>query len=103
MGRQQRQAHDKRVLECLKTVILLAGIDGVKEDRRCRSRAGQLVLNSRVKGVQLGGYRVLSNILVVRRKRIAHQTERTDPDACSDVDITRSGVSSRDLVLGDHK
>jgi hypothetical protein len=43
--------------------------------------------------VELGGYRVLRNVLVVRRKRVAHQTEGADPNPGADVDGARQETS----------
>ena len=49
-----------------------------------------MVLDGGALRVKLGGYRVFGDILVVRRKRIAHQTERADPDPRADIDSTKS-------------
>jgi hypothetical protein len=88
---QQRQAHNERVLDCLKTVILLASIDHKQEDWGGGGGPRQLVLDCGAGRVELGRYRVLGNILVVRRKRIAHQTEGADPNTGADVDGARQG------------
>src|ERR1700709_1859341 len=68
--RQQGQAHDERILEGLQTVIFLAGIHNVEEDWGGRGRACQLILDGGARGVQLWGYCVFRNILIVRRKGV---------------------------------
>lgn len=83
---QKRQAHDKRVLESLKTVILLTSVDNVDKNGRSRSGSCQLVLDGGALRVEFWGYRVFGDILVVRREGIAHQTERADPNPRADID-----------------
>lgn len=99
---QQRQAHDERVLNCLKAVILLASIDHKQEDRGGRGWPRQLVLDCGAGRVELGGYRVLGNILIVRRKRIAHQTEWADPNTGADVDGAKQGYQFTARPGGDN-
>jgi hypothetical protein len=71
IGRQKRQAHDEGVLHSLQTVILLAGIDNKDKNRGSGGGSCQLVLDRRALGVELWGYRVLRDILVMRRERVA--------------------------------
>lgn len=86
IGRQKRQAHDEGILHSLQTVILLAGIDNKDENRGSGGRSCQLVLDRCALGVELWGYRVLCDVLVMRGERVARQTEGTDPDSCADID-----------------
>lgn len=85
IGRQKRQAHDEGILHSLQTIILLAGIDDKDENGGSGGWPCQLVLDCRALGVELWGYRVLCNILVMRRERVARETEGADPDSCADI------------------
>lgn len=86
IGRQKRQAHNEGILHSLQTVILLASVHDKDEDRGSGGGSCQLVLNRRALGVELWGYRILRDILVMRRKRVAGQTEGADPASCADID-----------------
>lgn len=90
--RQKRQAHDERVLERLQAVILLASVHDIHKDRG-GGRSSQLILDRSTRRVELGGYRVLRDVLVVRREGVTHQTEGTNPDPRADVDGANTMVN----------
>lgn len=53
-----------------------------------------MVFDRRALGVELWGYRVLGNILIMRRKRVTRETEWANPDSCADIDSARSRSAS---------
>lgn len=85
--RQQRQAHNQGILQGLETIILLAGVHDEEEDWRSRGWAGQSVLNCRALRVKLWRDSIFSDILVVSREWVAHQTKGTNPDASSNIHV----------------
>jgi hypothetical protein len=86
IGRQNRQAQDEGILHGLQAVIFLASVDDENENRRSGGGPCQLVLDCRARRVELWWYRVLRDVLVMRRKRVARETEGANPDSCADVD-----------------
>ena len=88
--RKQAQAHNQRVLESFERVLLLAGIDDKQEDGRGGCGAREHILNGGVVGRQLERPRIGADVLVVRRKLVALQTERAYPQLCAGVDLTAS-------------
>lgn len=80
IGRQQRQAQNERILNSLQTVLFLASVDDKEEDGGSWGWPRQLIFDGCALRVELRGYCVLRDILVMRGQWVAHQTERTDPD-----------------------
>jgi hypothetical protein len=84
---KQAQAHDDGVLERLQTVLLLACVDHEQKNRGRRCRSRQSIFDGGTVGVELGGHGILRDVLVMRRQRVSLKTERTDPEACSHIDL----------------
>jgi hypothetical protein len=86
--REQAQAHDDRVLERLQAVLLLACVHDEYEDRRGLDRLRKAVLDGSAVCVQLWGYLLLRDVLVVRREVVTVETEGAYPHAGAHVDLT---------------
>lgn len=81
------EGDDEHVAEGLEVVCVEAGVDDKQEDGRHLRRPGERVLDRRVLWQQFGREVVGGQVLVVRRERVALQTERADPQLRSDVEL----------------
>lgn len=85
---QEAEAHNKRVLQSLQTVLFLTRVNDVEEDRRRRCWTGEPILDRSTLRMQLRGYRILSNVFVVRWESVAGKTEGTYPKFCPSIHST---------------
>lgn len=100
--RKQAQADNKGFFKSLEVVVIEARIDDVEEDRGRRRDSVEVVLDGGVFGQQLSRQIRVRDILVVRRECIALQTERTDPELASDIDLALDEKKGQQKRLNDN-
>ena len=97
--REQVERQEQRVFQSLKLLLvdgLDAEIDGEQKDRRQANVTWQHILERGVRGVDLCWEPVLVDVSVLRRERIALQTERADPELACEIEATSMRVRLAD-------
>jgi hypothetical protein len=85
--REQTQAHDDRILQSLKTILLLTRIHQEQKDGRRWRGSSQSVFDRGAVGVELGRDVMIVDVLVVRWKSVSLKTERANPKTSPDIDL----------------
>lgn len=88
LRRQHRDGCTQSTSKSLKIIFQQAGIHNEEKDRRNRRRSRQCILNGRVLREELCRQICVGDVFVMRRESIPLQTEGTDPELSTNINLT---------------